>query len=68
MIMTTIIIFNIMTTTTIATTFIITNIMATIAITSIYQRDDQEETCRQGRGSGDPDGDGGPATKVIVVS
>ena len=68
MIMTTIITFNIMTTTTIATTFIITIIIATIAIATIDQRDDQEETCRQGRGSGDPDGDGGPATKVIVVS
>ena len=68
MIMKTIIIFNIMTTTTIATTFIIATIIATIAITTIDQRDHQEETCRQGRGSGDPDGDGGPATKVIVVS
>ena len=52
----------------IATTFIITIIIAIIAITTIDQRDHQEETCRQGRGSGDPDGDGGPATKVIVVS
>ena len=68
MIMKTIIIFNIMTTTTIATTFIIATIIATIAITTIDQPDHQEETCRQGRGSGDPDGDGGPATKVIVVS
>ena len=51
-----------------STTFIITIIIAIIAITTIDQRDHQEETCRQGRGSGDPDGDGGPAAKVIVVS
>ena len=45
-----------------------TTIIISTSPTLLDQRDDQEETCRQGRGSGDPDGDGGPAAKVIVVS